>query len=154
MELLSREYALWPDRAALRELVRPWKMASFVTAMALLLYGALNFNIGDWDVGVTLLMGTLTYVFAPWSVLVIGSAVRYRPRGWWAHVALSIIVAVLIVDTAYITYSHIVGNRTDRLGNFYASMPLYFLAGMCWLYRGSLKELMTEVRRAIAALQL
>ena len=150
MELLSRQYALWPDRAALRELIRPWKLASFLVAMTLLLYGAVNFHIGDWDVGVTLLMGTLTYVFAPWSVLVIGSALRYRPRGWWLHVALAITVAILIVDTAYMTYSDIVGNRTDRLGNFYASMPLYFLSGMCWLYRGSLRDLLGELRQAIA----
>ena len=151
MELLSKTYPLWPDRAALRELLRPWKLASFLIAMAALLYGAVNFHIGDWDVGVTLLMGTLTYVLAPWAVLVIGSAVRYRPRGWWAHVALALLVAVLVVDTSYVVYSELAGNRQDREGNFRASFPLFFLAGMCWLYRGSLREMWRELRQAIAS---
>lgn len=151
MELLSKAYPLWPDRAALRELIRPWKLTSFAISMALLLYGALNFDIGDWDVGVTLLMGTLTYVLAPWSVLVIGSALRFRPRGWWAHVLLALFVAVLVVDTSYVVYSTLAGNRQDREGNFRASFPLYFLAGMCWLYRGSLREMARELRQAIAS---
>jgi len=151
MELLSKRYSLWPDRAAFRELVRPWKLASFLISMGVLLYGALNFGIGDWDVGVTLLMGSLTYVFAPWSVLVIGSAIRYRPRGWWAHVVLAVVVAVLIVDTSYVVYSTLVGNRQDREGNFRASFPLYFLAGMCWLYRGSLRDMRSELRRSIGS---
>jgi hypothetical protein len=151
MELWSKNYSLWPDRAALRELLRPWKLASFLVAMALLLYGALNFGIGDWDVGVTLIMGALTYVLAPWSVLVIGSALRYRPRWWWAHVLLAVVVAVLVVDTSYTIYHSLAGNRQDREGNFLASFPLFFLAGMCWLYRGSLRELARELRQALSA---
>lgn len=149
MELWSRQYSLWPDRAALRELLRPWKLASFAVSMALLLYGALNFGIGDWDVGVTVLMGTLTYVLAPWSVGVIGSALRYRPRGWWAHIVLALIVAVLVVDTSYVVYHTLAGNRQDRVGNFRASLPLFFLAGMCWLYRGSLSEMWRDLRQAM-----
>ena len=54
-----------PWRAELAELARPWKLATFAIAMALLLFGALYMHVGDWDVGVTLLMGTLTYATAP-----------------------------------------------------------------------------------------
>jgi uncharacterized membrane protein len=65
------------------------------------------------------------------------------------HVALAIVVAVLVVDTSYVVYSTLAGNSMDREGNFYASFPLYFLAGMCWLYRGSLREMRHDLRRAI-----
>ena len=151
MDWLTPGYPLWPDRAAIRELRRPWKLASFCPAMALLLYGAVNFGIGDWDVGVTLLMGSLTYALAPWSVLVIGSALRYRRRGWWAHVLWALLVAVLVVDTSYALYHSLAGNRQDREGNFRASFPLYFLAGMAWLYRGSLRSLVIDLRQALSA---
>lgn len=151
MDWLTPGYPLWPDRAARRELRRPWKLASFTLAMIALLYGALNFGIGDWDVGVTVLMGALTYVLAPWSVLVIGSAIRYRRQHWWAHVLWALLVAVLVVDTSYTLYHTLAGNPQDREGNFRASFPLYFLAGMAWLYRGSLRELVADLRQAIGA---
>lgn len=149
MELLSKDYRWWLDRATLIELLRPWKLASFLVAMAALLYGALNFGIGDWDVGVTLLMGVETYVLAPWAVRVIGSALRYRPRRWWLHALLALTVAVFVVDTSYTLYHTLAGNRMDRRGNFLASFPLFFLAGTCWLYRGSLRELYGDIRQAI-----
>jgi hypothetical protein len=64
------------DRAWRRELFRPWKLLSFSIAMGLLLYGALNYQMADWNVGVTLLMGGLTYLLAPWSVHTIAIAIR------------------------------------------------------------------------------
>jgi hypothetical protein len=46
----------------------------------------------------------------------------------------------------YMLYHAIMGNQTYRDANFNASAPLYFLAGACWLYRGSLKELIANLR--------
>jgi hypothetical protein len=65
-------------------------------------------------------------------------------------VLLALAVAVFVVDTSYTLYHDWAGNRQDREGNFLASLPLFFLAGMCWLYRGSLRELWAELRRAFA----
>lgn len=52
-----------PDRADLAELARSWKLSSFAIGMAWLLFGALTYGISDWDVGISLLMGGLTYLY-------------------------------------------------------------------------------------------
>jgi hypothetical protein len=117
--------------------------------MSWLFYGALNYGIGDWDVGVTILMGVLTYLMAPWSVYIILSAIRYRPRYWYLHIIAALIAGLFVVDWVYMLYHTIVGNQTYRAANFYASAPLYFIAGSVWLYRGSLKELITNIKKLI-----
>ena len=138
-----------PDRAYLRELLRPWKLATFAGSLAVLIYGALTMGIGDWDVPVTLIMGALTYTLAPWCVLLIHRAWRERPRHWPWHVLLSLALAVFVVDTVYMAYSRAVGNPTDREGNFLASFPLFYLAGVLWSWRGSVRELLRAVRGAL-----
>ncbi|MFC1748240.1 hypothetical protein ACFL2V_05475 [Pseudomonadota bacterium] len=147
--MASQHYSFLPDRAYCRELYRPWKLFSFCIAMSWLLYGALNYDIGDWDVGVTLIMGGLTYLMAPWSVYIIISAIRYRPRLWYFHVLAALLAGLFVVDWAYMLYHTAIGNQIFRDANFYASAPLYFMAGTVWLYRGSLKELWTNIRRLI-----
>jgi len=138
-----------PDRAWLRELVRPWKLLSFGIAMALLLYGALNYHIADWDVGVTLLMGSLTYLLAPWSVNTLVNAIRRRPPFWWLQILAALLAALLVVDWVYLLYHHLAGNQTYREANFLISLPLYFIAGTVWLYRGSLKHAWANIRRLL-----
>src|SRR5687768_356643 len=137
-----------PDRAYLRELVRPWKLATFAGSLAVLIYGALVMNIGDWDVPVTLIMGVLTYTLAPWCVFLIHRAWKQRPKHWPWHVLLSLALAVFVVDTVYMTYSNAVGNPTDREFNFRASFPLFYLAGVLWSWRGTVRELWVRVRGA------
>jgi len=51
---------LLPNRAYYFEMARPWKLFSFIVGMAWLLYGALNYGIADWDVGISILMGGFT----------------------------------------------------------------------------------------------
>jgi hypothetical protein len=140
---------LLPDRAYARELRRPWKLATFAGSMALLLYGALNFGIGDWDVGVTLLMGTLTYALAPWCVRLVHQAMRGTPRRPKWHVLVSLAIALFVVDASYLAYHAWAGNPIDRRGNFLASLPLFYLAGVLWSWRGSLRELLAAVRLAL-----
>ena len=139
-------YSFLPDKSYARELVRPWKLLSFCISMSWLLYGALFYKVQDWDVGVTLLMGCLTYLLAPWSVFVVYSAVRQRPKYWYYHIIFALIAWLFVVDWVYMLYHTIVGNQTFREANFFASTPLYFMAGIVWLYRGSLKELLCNIR--------
>ena len=143
---MNKFYSFYPDKAYFLELLRPWKLFTFSVAMALLFYGALNYGISDWDVGVTIIMGVLTYLIAPWSVYIILSAIRYRPKFWYLHVFTALIAALFVVDWASMLYHSLVGNQTLREANLYASMPLYFLAGLFWLYRGSLKELIANLK--------
>lgn len=145
--MTNHYYSFYPDKAYFLEMARPWKLFTFCVAMSWLLFGALNYGIGDWDVGVTLLMGGFTYLMAPWSVYIILSAIRYRPRLWYLHIVAALVAGLFVVDWVYMVYHTLVGNQTYRDANFYASMPLYFLAGTVWLYRGSLKELMANVKR-------
>lgn len=145
MAFFAPVYTLLPGREYVRELARPWKLLTFLLGMGWLVYGALTYDIADWDVGVSLLMGGLTYICAPWSVFVIGSALRYRPRFWWLHLLFAFVVAVLVVDTSYVVYHEIAGNVTYRDANFRASMALYFLAGTIWLYKGTLRSLFRGV---------
>jgi hypothetical protein len=107
----------------------------------LLCYGALNFRFCDWDLGVSILMGGLTYLCAPWTVYVIAVCVRDRPRYWPLWLAGALIVAWAVIDGSYVAYHTAMGHQMLRAENFRASSALYFLAGMLWFYRGSLKEL-------------
>ena len=137
---------LLPDRADVAELARPWKLLSFAIGMAGLLYGALEYGISDWDVGISVIMGGLTYLCAPWSVRTILTAVRYRSGSWILRIGMALFVAWIVVDGVYVLYHTVMGNRMFRIENFYASSALYLLAGSIWLYRGSLREFLTNVR--------
>lgn len=150
MEFFSQPYAFIPNFDYARELARPWKLATFGLGMTWLFFGALTYEIADWDVGVSIVMGVLTYLCAPWSVYVLGSAFRFRPRFWWLHALAALAIAVLVVDVSYLLYHSAVRNPVYRDANFRASMPLYFLAGTIWLYRGTVRSFFCGVRSAIS----
>lgn len=143
---MSTTYSFWPNREYLLELLRPWKLTALCVGMTWLIYGALNYNISDWDVGISLIMGGLTYLCAPWSVYVLLDAPRFRPRGWPIHMIAALIVALFVVDWVYWIYHTVMGNQMFRLDNFYASSALYFLAGTILLYRGSIRDLFANLR--------
>ncbi|MEK7243419.1 MAG: hypothetical protein AAB112_04515, partial [Thermodesulfobacteriota bacterium] len=137
---------LLPVQQCLAELVRPWKLLSFGVGMAWLLYGARNYGISDWDVGISLIMGGLTYLCAPWSVRVTLHCLRYRPRFWGLWIAAALFVAWIVVDGVYVLYHTAMGNPMFRLENFYASSALYFLAGAIWFYSGSLRSQIKQAK--------
>ncbi len=114
--------------------------------MSWLLYGALFYEVQDWDVGVTLMMGGLTYLLAPWSVYIIFYAIRYRQKNWYLHIIAALVAWLLVVDWSYMLYHTIMKNQTFREDNFYASTPLYFMAGIIWSYRGSLKDMLRNIK--------
>ena len=122
---------------------------SFTIGMTWLLFGALNYGIADWDVGISLLMGGLTYLFAPWSVRTILSASRNRPPYWMLKIGIAVFVAWIVVDGAYVLYHTALGNQMFRVENFYTSSALYFLAGSIWLYRGSVREFLSNARAVL-----
>ena len=132
--------------AYFRELRRPWKLTTFALGMFWLIYGALTYGICDWDVGISLVMGGLTYIFAPWSVTAIYSSLRQRPPAWPLRLTAAFIPALFTVDWVYWLYHSAVGNKMLRWENFKVSTALYFLCGILWCYRGSLKELLNEFR--------
>ena len=138
-----------PVQQYLAELMRPWKLLSLGVGMAWLLYGARNYGFSDWDVGISLIMGGLTYLCAPWSVRVTLHYLRYRPRFWGLWIVAALFVAWIVVDGIYILYHTAMGNQMLRLENFYASSALYFLAGAIWLYAGSFRDFLSNVRALV-----
>lgn len=141
------EYRFLPDSSYFRELRRPWKLVTLASGVSWLLYGALVYGISDWDVGISFIMGGLTYVFAPWTVYVLVNAVQLRPPKWPFHVLGALLPAMLAVDWSYWLYHTAVGNRMLRWENFKVSAALYFICGLLWYYRGSLRDLVNEVKR-------
>lgn len=137
---------LIPNRQDVQEWRRPCKLATFGFAMAWLLYGAVAYGIADWDVGVTLLMGSLTYLCAPWSLRVLLAALRNRPPYWPLWIVAAVGVAWVVVDGVYVLYHTTVGNTMFRADNARASFPIYFMAGAVWLYRGTVREFLANLR--------
>ena len=72
------EYQWLPNKAYWHELFRPWKLFSLACGLGWLIYGALNYDIGDWDIGVSVIMAVLTYLLTPWSMFLLVNAIRYR----------------------------------------------------------------------------
>lgn len=140
--------ALLPDRNYFLELLRPWKLATFGLGMLWLIYGAVCYEICDWDVGISIIMGGLTYIFAPWSVTTIYSSIRFRPTAWAVCIVVALIPAMFAVDWVYWLYHSAVGNRMLRWENFKVSMALYFMCGILWSYRGSLRDFVKEVGKS------
>jgi hypothetical protein len=60
---------------------------------------------------------------------------------------MALFVAWVVVDGVYVLCHTIMRNQMFRIENFVASSALYFLAGSIWLYRGSLREFLVNLRR-------
>lgn len=122
---------------ALREYRRPWKLVTFACGLALLIAGAFYEQAPDWDIPISLIMGLLAYLTAPWSMRVL---LERRWRHWPAMLAAT----WFTVDGSYAIYWHFqdpAALALMREVNFPASLSLYGMCGVLWLYRGSLSNL-------------
>ena len=118
----------------MNEYLRPWKLATFAIGMSWLIWGAFYYQYSDWDIGISLLMGILAYLSAPWATRVIITR-------QWKKVPLALFCWFVTVDLVYYTYHTLMGNEMIRLENFLTSTCLYWLCGFIWLHNGSLREL-------------
>jgi len=129
----------------LSEYSRPWKLVTLAIGIALLLGGSIYYQAPDW-VSVSLIMGFLAYLTAPWSMCVL------LERKWHLF-PLMLFFTWFTVDGCYAIYWHFKEPETFilmRKANFPASLSLYGMCGITWLYRGSLKGLTSEIRRLFA----
>lgn len=118
----------------MHELLRPWKLGTLAIGIALLIIGSIYTPAPDWDIGISLIMATLTYLTAPWSMRV------YLDRVW-KNLPLALFYTWFTVDGCYCIYWSIVDPaalEAMRAGNFGASLSLYLACGVIWLYRGSI----------------
>ncbi len=126
--------------AEFMEFTRPWKLFTLAVGMALLIFGSFYYDAPDWDIPISLIMATLTYLTAPWSLRVL---LERRWRLWPAM----LLATWFSIDGCYWLYWYF-KNPTAlemmREANFFASLPLYGICGAIWLYRGNLRELFRE----------
>lgn len=129
-------------RAVLTDYLRPWKLATLAVGLSLLILGSWYYQFQDWDIGISLIMGLLAYLFAPWSVRV------FIERGW-KLAPLALLAAWFTIDGVYVAYNELMGHWYVREANFYASTCLYLLCGFIWLYRGSLAQMQDDLTAAL-----
>ncbi len=127
----------------MKEYLRPWKLITLAGGIALLIAGSFYYQAPEWDIPISQLMAILAYLTAPWSLRVV---LERRWKLW----PLMLFATWFTVDGSYSLYWHFknpAALEMMREANFFASLALYGLCGVMWLYRGSLRDLVTEMRR-------
>jgi hypothetical protein len=128
------------------EYLRPWKLATFAFGVALMIAGAIYTPQPDWDIPISIIMPGITYVTAPCSVRAVATLT-------WRHLPLALFFTWFSVDGSYAIYWHFrdpAALEHMRSANAPISLLLYCLCGLVWLYRGSLRSLVIDVRRALS----
>jgi hypothetical protein len=124
---------------------RPWKLVTLAIGIALLIAGSYHLPAPDWDIPISFIMAILAYLTAPWSLRVI---VERQWRRW----PLMLFLTWFTVDGCYAiywTFRNPVALAQMRDANFLASLSLYGMCGVIWLYRGSLREMLAEARQLV-----
>jgi hypothetical protein len=123
------------------EYLRPWKLITLAAGVALLIAGSYFYDALDWDIPISLIMAGLAYLTAPVSMRII------LERNW-KQFPLMLFYTWFTVDGSYAIYWYFVDPVAldmMRSANFPASLSLYAMCGLVWLYRGSLKEAVTQI---------
>jgi hypothetical protein len=126
----------------LHEYLRPWKLVTLALGIALLVLGSFYFEAPDWDIPISFIMAILAYLSAPWSMRVL---IERKWRLW----PLMLLFTWFTVDGCYAIYWHFKNPAAlvlMRGANFFASLSLYEMCGIVWLYRGNLRQLFSEMQ--------
>jgi hypothetical protein len=128
----------------MNEYLRPWKLITLAIGIALLIAGAFYYQAPDWDIPISFIMAILAYLTAPWSLRVL---LERR----WQHLPGALFATWFTVDGCYWLYWHYMNPaalEAMREANFFASLALYGVCGVVWLYRGSLRGLFKTIKRS------
>jgi hypothetical protein len=129
----------------LLEYIRPWKLSTLVIGIIFLIVGSFYFDAPDWDIPISILMATLAYFSAPWSMRVL---LEKKWRYWPAM----LFVIWFSVDGCYVIYWNFRNPEALKLmreANFPASLSLYGLCGIFWMYQGTLSQFISDVRKHV-----
>ena len=115
---------------------RPWKLVTLALGIALLLLGAEFTPAPDWDYPISFIMALLAYATAPWSL-------RVLMLRQWRLLALAAFLTWFTVDGCYAIYWYlkdpaVLGLMRDV--NFPASLSLYGMCGLGWLFQGTVRQ--------------
>lgn len=137
----------WREEVQLQwvEWKRPWKLGSLALGVLALVAGSFYYRAPDWDIPISFIMAFLAYLTAPWSLRVV---IERR----WTRFPLMLFFTWFTVDGCYWLYWS--ARNPEALAlmrdvNFPASLTLYGICGLGWLYRGSLGQLRTQVGLAV-----
>lgn len=124
----------------MKEYLRPWKLVSFAIGLSLLIAGSFYYHAPDWDIPISIIMATITYFAAPWSMSVI-------LERQWKHFPAMLFITLFAIDGCYWIYWSYQSPEAlvMRDVNFPASLSLYGICGVLWFYEGTLKELYKEI---------
>ncbi len=131
------------------EYLRPWKLFTLAAGIALLVIGALMDIAVDWDIPISFIMALLAYLTAPWSLRVL---LERR----WRLLPFAVLAAWFTVDGCYTLYWHFRNPEALALMRAYnapASLALYGLCGVLWLYRGSLREFVDDAAEELTGVR-
>lgn len=126
------------------ELQRPWKLATLAIGIGLLVVGSFYYDAPDWDIPVSFIMATMAYLTASWSMHVM---VERRWRQWPAMLFWT----WFTVDGCYWLYWRFENPAAlafMREANAPASLSLYWMCGLIWYYRGPLRAMWLDLKRA------
>jgi hypothetical protein len=127
----------------LKEVRRPWKIATFLIGLGLLIVGSFVFPAPDWDIPISIIMAFFTYLTASWSMHVM---VERRWRDW----PLMIFLTWWCVDGCYTMYWWFMDPQAldyMRDANWPASLSLYWMCGLVWFWNGSLNDMLKLLRQ-------
>ncbi len=123
----------------MKELIRPWKLATLAVGLAFLYWGAFNLNCPDWSVGNSTVMGFYTYLMAPFSA-------RVLVKRQWMLWPVAAFFWWFCVDGLYVAWNGLEGIPVYRQANFWASSALFWLCGFIWMPKASIKEALASPR--------
>lgn len=124
------------------ELLRPWKILTFLFGLFLLIYGANVLDFPDWDISISIIMATLTYLTASNVVNIIIFSIKQKTIYSIFYILLALSVAFFAIDSSYVIYHSFFNHLYFRKENFIVSTCLYFICGFVWHYNGSMKDLL------------
>lgn len=133
----------------LTEYRRPWKLATLAAGIALLILGSFYYDAPDWDIPISIIMAGFAYTTAPWSFRVI------LERKWRLWPAM-LFATWFTVDGCYAIYwsfRNPMALEMMRDVNFPASLSLYGMCGIIWMYQGSLKQFFSEIQNHFSLLR-
>jgi hypothetical protein len=126
----------------LTEYFRPWKLVTLAVGISSLILGSFHYGAPDWDIPISFIMAIFAYLTAPWSMRAL---IERKWRLW----PLMFLFTWFTVDGCYAIYWHFknpVVLEPMRSVTFPASLSLYGMCGILWLYRGNLRQLVSEIR--------
>ena len=114
---------------------------TFLVGLLLLIVGSFYYRAPDWDIPVSIIMATFTYLTAGWSMRVI----LFRQ---WRDWPLMLFFTWWCVDGCYALYWAIVDPvalSLMREANAPASLSLFWMCGLLWSWNGSVREAVSNL---------